>query len=309
LIYIYPVKSVVYKTMRRLYSFILCLTLFSVPLSKVRGEVVERIVAVVNSEIITLSELKQTMKLIENEGSLTDEKDLERKVLERMIEDKLLEERVREAGLTCSDQEVEAIWEEYKGRFPTSFAMGKFLEKAGISEADFKEWLRAQILRERLIELEVRPKVVLSDEERRKIEESCRTQRKISHILVRTKDEALEVLERLEGGAAFEMLAEKYSICPSRTQGGSLGFIFKGEMVQEFEEVAFSLFEGETSRPVKTRFGYHIIKCHKIRRTPEDLKKKRKESLEREALQKRFDSLLKEWITEIKKKAYIEVRL
>ncbi len=81
-----------------------------------------------------------------------------------------------------------------------------------------------------------------------------------SHILVDKHPKALEILEDLKKGADFGKLAKEYSKCPSRKNGGDLGFFGKGQMVKEFEEAAFALKPGEISDIVKTQFGYHLIK-------------------------------------------------
>jgi parvulin-like peptidyl-prolyl isomerase len=81
-----------------------------------------------------------------------------------------------------------------------------------------------------------------------------------SHILVPTLNQAEFLLKEIEKGKSFEELAKKYSSCPSGHEGGDLGFFGKGQMVPEFEKEAFSLKIGEISKPVKTQFGYHLIK-------------------------------------------------
>jgi peptidyl-prolyl cis-trans isomerase C len=81
-----------------------------------------------------------------------------------------------------------------------------------------------------------------------------------SHILVKEKDKALEILKEINEGLSFEEAASKYSTCPSKENGGDLGEFTKGKMVPEFEEAAFSIEEGKVSNPVKTQFGYHLIK-------------------------------------------------
>lgn len=81
-----------------------------------------------------------------------------------------------------------------------------------------------------------------------------------SHILVDHEYEALDLLTKIKDGKTFEELAQKFSKCPSGDQGGDLGFFRKGMMVPEFEVAAFELKTGETSQPVKTQFGFHLIK-------------------------------------------------
>ena len=81
-----------------------------------------------------------------------------------------------------------------------------------------------------------------------------------SHILVEKQSQALKVFEELKAGSDFKELARKYSACPSGKRGGDLGLFDRGQMVREFEQVAFTLKIGEFSEPVKSRFGYHIIK-------------------------------------------------
>ncbi len=86
------------------------------------------------------------------------------------------------------------------------------------------------------------------------------TKVRASHILVEKQSQALKVLEELKAGADFRELAKKYSTCPSGKKGGDLGQFGRGQMVREFEQAAFVLKTGQVSEPVKTQFGYHIIK-------------------------------------------------
>lgn len=81
-----------------------------------------------------------------------------------------------------------------------------------------------------------------------------------SHILVKTEQEALGILFDLKRGASFEEIAKQKSICPSAKKGGDLGWFGRGMMVKEFEQAAFALKKGELSKPIKTQFGWHIIK-------------------------------------------------
>jgi len=84
---------------------------------------------------------------------------------------------------------------------------------------------------------------------------------KASHILVEKQGQALKIMEELKGGAKFQDLAKKYSNCPSGKRGGDLGAFGRGQMVKPFEKAAFALSPGQVSPdPVRTQFGYHIIK-------------------------------------------------
>jgi peptidyl-prolyl cis-trans isomerase C len=82
-----------------------------------------------------------------------------------------------------------------------------------------------------------------------------------AHILCKTEKKALEIKEKLaEGRESFAEMARKYSACPSSKSGGDLGWFGKGQMVPEFEKTAFEGEKGKILGPVKTQFGYHLIK-------------------------------------------------
>ncbi|DAA97549.1 TPA: peptidylprolyl isomerase [Candidatus Gastranaerophilales bacterium HUM_9] len=81
-----------------------------------------------------------------------------------------------------------------------------------------------------------------------------------SHILVQTKEEADKLLEEINNGADFGELAKEHSMCPSKRDGGDLGFFGRGMMVKPFEDAAFELEVDQVSMPVETQFGWHLIK-------------------------------------------------
>lgn len=80
------------------------------------------------------------------------------------------------------------------------------------------------------------------------------------HILVDQEHEAQDLLKKIDDGESFENLAKDYSKCPSGQNGGNLGEFGRGQMVPEFEKAAFELEVGNISEPIKTQFGYHLIK-------------------------------------------------
>lgn len=118
-----------------------------------------------------------------------------------------------------------------------------------------------------------------------------------SHILVKTEAEATELKKRLAGGADFASLARKVSLdTTTKSKGGDLGTVKKGQTVPEFEKALMSLKPGEISEPVATQFGYHLIKL--VERTPgpalsyEDAKDQVKDQVLIEKKQKRFKELV-----------------
>ena len=80
------------------------------------------------------------------------------------------------------------------------------------------------------------------------------------HILTKTKNQSKAIIMRADNGESFKALAKKYSLCPSGKQGGDLGWFGHGQMVPEFEKAAFETPKGEMSDPIKTDFGWHVIK-------------------------------------------------
>ncbi|GAB6285455.1 MAG: peptidylprolyl isomerase [Methanoregula sp.] len=86
------------------------------------------------------------------------------------------------------------------------------------------------------------------------------TQARASHILVKTEADAQRMIKRINDGEDFAEVAKRFSSCPSGKKGGDLGWFGKGQMVPEFEQVAFENEPGKVVGPVKTQFGYHVIK-------------------------------------------------
>ena len=133
---------------------------------------------------------------------------------------------------------------------------------------------RSRLLMESL--LQDAGKASLSEDAERKVYEEAVKQVKneeevhARHILVPTEDEAKAILAQLKGGADFATLAKEKSKDPGAAEGGDLGYFTKEQMVPEFAEVAFKLGKGQLSDPVKTQFGWHVIKVEdkRIKPTP-----------------------------------------
>jgi peptidyl-prolyl cis-trans isomerase C len=146
--------------------------------------------------------------------------------------------------------------------------LAQYAVKDGIAETEeYKRRLalyQAKALRDAYFFQKIRPQV--TEEEMRKIydEESAKLQQteraRARHILVATEKEAQDILDRLAKGEKFEDLAKQFSLDGSKDYGGDLGYFTQPEMVPEFSKATFALQVGETSQPVKTDFGWHIIR-------------------------------------------------
>ena len=134
-------------------------------------------------------------------------------------------------------------------------------------------------------------------------DEKSSTEVHARHILVKTKEEANDIIEQLQNGASFEVTAKEKSTGPSATSGGDLGFFGKGQMVPEFEKAAFSLRKGKfTDTPVKTQFGWHIIKLEDRRKSEPPSFESIKQKLQTEISQE----TVAEYVSGLRKEAKIE---
>lgn len=128
------------------------------------------------------------------------------------------------------------------------------------------------------------------------------------HILVDEEEKAINVKEMIEAGQlTFEEGALAHSTCPSKDRGGDLGEFGKGQMVKEFEEAAFAAEVGQLVGPVKTQFGYHLIKVEKKNEAQIPAFEEVRDSVRREMIQKKQDTLYRQQIAELSAKYYKEV--
>jgi peptidyl-prolyl cis-trans isomerase C len=145
-------------------------------------------------------------------------------------------------------------------------ALKKGLDKDSDYQKKVEDFRKLTLIGQ-LLDKEIEAKSKVSDEdvkdyyEKHKDELTSVSQIKASHILVKTEDEAKKLLERIQKGEDFAALAKKYSIdAGTAKNGGDLGYFSSGQMVPEFESAALKMKKGEVSPPVRTKFGYHIIK-------------------------------------------------
>ncbi|MBK5251664.1 MAG: peptidylprolyl isomerase [Peptostreptococcaceae bacterium] len=133
--------------------------------------------------------------------------------------------------------------------------------------------------------------------------ESIRTK----HILVDSEEAAKSIQAEIGGGLAFEDAATKYSKCPSKENGGDLGMFGRGKMVPEFEAAAFAMNVGEISQPVKTQFGYHIIKVEEKQEPSVRAYDEVKNEIGQRLVAEKQRDVYMEKISELKKQYEVEI--
>ena len=141
-------------------------------------------------------------------------------------------------------------------------AYNEWLQGTGLDDSDTKYILKTQLIYDKLAS-DIKKQIKISDEELKAYyDKNAAQQLEISHILMENEAEANEVLAQLKNGEDFASMARIYSICPSKEQGGALGAAATGKWVEPFEVAALKLQAGEmTEQPVKSEFGYHIIRA------------------------------------------------
>ncbi|TPV45982.1 peptidylprolyl isomerase PrsA [Bacillus dicomae] len=194
-----------------------------------------------------------------------------KQVLNNMVMEKVLIKNYK-----VEDKEVDKKYDEMKKQYGDQF--DTLLKQQGIKEETLKTGVRAQLAQEKAIEK------TITDKE---LKENYKPEIKASHILVKDEATAKKVKEELGQGKSFEELAKQYSEdTGSKEKGGDLGFFGAGKMVKEFEDAAYKLKKDEVSEPVKSQFGYHIIKVTDIKE-PEKSFEQSKADIKKEIVQKK----------------------
>ncbi|MFQ3543776.1 peptidylprolyl isomerase [Halobacillus rhizosphaerae] len=172
-------------------------------------------------------------------------------VLQKLVMEKVLSDKY-DVSDKAVNKELKSLKDQYGDQFPT------VLQQSGFSSEDeFKKTIRLSLLQEKAASEDID----IPEKEMKAYYEKMKTQVQASHILVADKETAQKVEKELKNGKDFGTLADKYSTDDaSAKKGGKLGYFGPGEMAPEFEEAAYNLDVGEISDPVKTQFGYHIIK-------------------------------------------------
>ncbi len=312
--------------------FLVALALSS-PLSSVRAEICNRIVAIVNNDVITLYELNAKIKELTGfEPSalkIEDDKgyiETRHKVLDLLIDEKISREKVQELGIKMTSEDVDGAIEKIKrDNYLTQEDLIAGLEKRGVSYDSYRDSIKNELERMELINLEVKSKIIISDEEIKRYysvhrnEFSSEEKVRLASILLKLEDpsdqdealsmrqKAQEIVVGLKNGEDFSELARKFSQGPGAADGGNLGFFKTSQLDPELIKVVKSLSMGEVSGPIARPSGIQFIKVMEKKegrvKPLEEVRNTIYDTLYRKEIDKRYSS----WIKGLREKAYTKV--
>ena len=296
---------------------------------------IERIIAKIDDDIIMLSELQNFVKPSVDKlkrdyrGEQLNRRirEIELQALDAMILSKLIVKRASALKLNVSEKEIEnAIADILRRNKTTTAGLRDFLSTQGITMEKYREELRKKLLERKVENMEVGVRVSVVEQEIADYydahsddyrEAESRRVRQIffpvskgagaSEIEAKRKMADIAYQEAMKPGADFARVAERLSEGPARSRGGSLGSVKKGEVFPELEQLIFSTAKDETSKPTRTRVGFHVIHVDDVKPgkviTLDRVSGKIRDKIFREKFAKRR----REWTADLKRAAFLEI--
>lgn len=278
----------------------------------VSAEKMDKIVAIVNGDVITEDELAvfSHMAAVEPDDlpASPNPEESRRFFLQRLIEDKLMLQEALRLKLKADERQVEERVKEIRAKAGRSEVFEQALHDQGLTLNDLRQKLRQQLLIYLIMQYQVKSKVIVSPKEITEYYQAHPEEFAIGEtvvldsIFVEDKETLAALQADLASGAAFGELAEKYS------KKSSLGFVRRGQLKKELEDFIFSLEPGSPSAPYEVEGGFYIFlpkeRLNASASPLADVKDEIKKKLERE----KADRILREWLVSLKDKAYISIR-
>ncbi|OPY07669.1 MAG: Chaperone SurA precursor [Syntrophaceae bacterium PtaB.Bin038] len=309
--------------------------LFFIAAPVARAEIVDRIVAVVNDDVITLYELESTVEVIlkRYEHNIRPEDrdrvaaDARKAIVGRMINDLLLRQEARRLGITVREEEVtNTIQESLRKRNMSMDDLQQALAREGSTFDKYRDSTRNDLIRMRIMQREIRQRVSVTPEEigayyrehRGEYEGKLRVRLQMISLPVpansgpqakaEQREKAEAILKRIRGGEPFEALANE-TRQGAEPAGGDIGYVEKGTMHPSIDEVAFSLKPGEVSGVIETPQGFAILRALERRGGGSLSVKETREDVEDRLYRMKMEKKFEEWLAERRQKAHIEIRL
>ena len=297
------------------------------------AELVDRIVAVVNDDVILLSDLDKTLapvrKQLESSGYSEVQQKIvlenqKQKALNGLIDQKLTDQQIKRYGISVSDAAVDRSIEHIKAVNNISDDdLKRALDMDGVTYDDYRKQIKTQMLQSRLVNIEVKSKIVVTEQDIKAYYETNRshyagqTKYHLRHILLRVestlqneRDKVLQEMkqlqEQLQRGASFAQLAKTNSQAATAAEGGDLGFFEARLLAAPIREALKDLQPGQMTSIIDTEQGYQIFLVEEITSTGRSLEQASQE-IEEKLLSEAREKKFKAWLEELRQKAHIQI--
>jgi parvulin-like peptidyl-prolyl isomerase len=238
------------------------------------AEVVERVVARVNGDIVTLSDFEARQIAEVQSSRVTPDRieaflrDNNRRILQEAIDEVLIVQRGAELGIRLRPEYVQEVIDGIKkeNNITDDGELRRQLRREGITLEGLKRNIERSIVRRQVLSRELESRTVVTDAdaraeyEARKVDYTKSPSVQLQELLVKDEEKARELAARARQGEDFATLARQHSVAPSKAAGGELGRLNRGEMNRQLEDAAFALAPGAVSEPLRTEQGWRVIK-------------------------------------------------
>jgi peptidyl-prolyl cis-trans isomerase SurA len=306
------------------------------PPASLTAAVVDRIIAYVNDDIITLSELNEKTAVIvaarkQNPYLRDQEQDVEkfrREILDNLVNDRLAAREITRLKISVTAAEVDNVLKSImEDNNLTPEQLDVELSKEGQTLEDFRKRIREDLERARLIDREVRSKTVITDAQieayyqANREEFQAKVRRRLQSIFLPFGSEsspdgqrqiyavAEQIRERLSRGADFAAMAKRYSRGPGAEAGGDLGFFNEGELDPVLEQAIETLKRSEISQIIRTDTGLHIIRVAEVQAVADRPMEEVRENIRRRLFQQEINRKYGEWLKGLRERSFVKIQL
>lgn len=310
---------------RFIAAIMIAMICFFAQISSAEEKTVDGIVAVVNGDIITMYELKAKMAPIMKQFkgkdiSAVEEEQIRKiqsQILDRMINEMIIDQETKRLNITVSDQDIDSEIKRIKEN--SNFTDEEFEQKLALQKTnleDFKDQIRKDIRKHRLLSYKVKNKVVVTDEEIQAVWNSTRTkevsQAKNVHlklILFPDNVSVEQIREKIiSGETTFEEAADKYTIGPGAGSGGDLGVLSWDDLAQTWHDALEGLKPGGISEPFDVQNSKALLKLDSYAAVKQDAFEDSKDDIYERLYRQKQDEVFADFIRKLREKAVIEFK-
>jgi peptidyl-prolyl cis-trans isomerase SurA len=298
------------------------------------GETIDRIVAIVNEDIVTLFDLNQILRPYENRirslgYPFEKEKEMLNKIrqdaVNQLVDQALADQEIKRLDISVSEKEIDQSIERVKEvNDYTEEDLEKTLKKEGITKEEFRKRIKDEILRTKLVNRQVKSKIVITKEDVESYYKAhpeiygVKKSYRLRHILRRALRESdpesgkkvlkemEDILTRLKQGDRFEDLAKKHSMM-SAAEGGDLGVLDADDLSLQLQESLKGKKAGEFTEILDTDLGYQIVYIEEILQKPGKSMPEATEEIEEKLFREEVEKKYREWLKELRKKSHIKI--